>query len=329
MAERVGLIEIRTFQSWNEIQALPGFKEDNLVHKDNYAALVGDYELDEDVSCCMKNRAGGFCKRKHGWGFVVQLKDGTSSVVGNVCGNGTFDAESTLVKDKARYRNLKERQGNQRRIAELLQGKDEARAKIVDMRTRLLGLAALVEKQLAEFGPGCASQLRSLARGASGRVVVMGVRVRPYEEDGRTRTETDRFHIPVGTLSGLRICRPELFREVQEGLRSVALAFDKAAAFDESVKTSDLARVASAIADLPRVLAKGQELIDAEATFMAGDWRPLPFLVRDISDRSKLARIALTHGGSPVGRERAKEWLQQWEAQLREQNGVNRLEIAY
>lgn len=329
MPDRFDAMEVRTFKTRADVEALEGFREDNPVSKQNYGGLVGDYDFSEPTKCCFEPKAGDLCRQAHNKGYVVFLVDLTVTIIGNVCADRNFEAQTKLAQDKNLYANLKRRAETQTRLAELLQGKEAAQTQIRDMYTSLTATSRRMDSLLLDFGHACTNQLRMLARGGLGRVMVTGVRVRREKFEGKDLVDRDRIAIPVGTLRGIEVLRTDHFTAVKTGLRSVTQAFETAATFTDEVKTSELARVTGAIADLPRVLETGKALMDAEAEFLASDWTCLPFLVRGDSDRTKLARVAINHAGKPGGRDKAKQWLQDLESDLRERNGVDRLDIAY
>lgn len=324
------LVVVRTYLSEQEIRDEPGFKEDNPVSKDNYSRLIGDYRLPEQIRCCIQKKpSGGLCKKAHNYGFVVRLTDESVSIIGNKCGTTHFDAQSKVARDMALYTNAKRRQEALERVAELLKDKDDSLARLHSLRGALQAASSRVDTYRQQFGDACANQLSRLAQGGTGAVIVMGERVRLDEDGNRSYDPRDRFAIPVGALKGVTVFRPGQFRNAQDELRKVALAFGKAQRMDGSEKTTELAAVAADIADFPRVVGLCEDLLKAEQEFASSDWSPLPFLVRDLSDQYKLARIACIQAGRHVGKEAAKTWLQTLERTLRTQHGVDRLSRAY
>ncbi len=324
------LVVVRTYLTEQEIRDEPGFKEDNPVSKDNYLHLIGDYRLPEQIRCCIQKRAGGgLCKQGHNYGFVVRLKDESVSIIGNQCGKNHFDAESKLARDMALYTNAKRRKETLERIAELLKGKDESLVRLRELGTALLVAQSRVDAYRQQFGDACTNQLLRLAQGGTGAVVVMGERVRLDEHGNRSYDSSDRFSITVGVLRGTAVFRPNQFRSAQADIRKVAGAFDKAQQMDGNERTSELASVAADIGDFVRVVDVCEDLLTAEQDFASTDWSPLPFLVRDLSDQYKLARVACAHAGHPGSKDAAKYWLQTLERALKSQYGVDRLSRAY
>jgi hypothetical protein len=328
MAGRGVEIQVRTFQSEEEIRQQPGFLENALVAKGNYARLLGDYRLPERLSCCLQRAAGHRCSVKHNYGFVVKLKDETVSIIGNQCGNTTFGAESALAKDMKLYANEKARQEALRRLGEILAMREAAESSVAGMYSQLKDLTERSRKRLTEFGDYAAHRIRAMSRVESNRVTVTGVRLRPYVEDGQNKTERTTIEITAGTLLGLSIFRSELVTSLQETLRGIAAAYREAETLDGSATTTTLSRVASAVSQLESVLRNGQELLAAEGSFERCDWSCLPFLAKETGDRVRLARMALTQANLPSNKDRGKEYIHRLEMDLKSRHGVQKLEIS-
>lgn len=327
MAERDGVITVRTFQSEEEIRELEGFVENNIVAKEAYARLLGDYRLPERLRCCLK-RLGRRCSVGHNYGFVVQLTDDSVSIVGNKCANDTFGAQSTLAKDMKLYAKEKARQDALKRLAEILATRESSEAKVADMYQQLINLTERARTQLSEFGDYTANRIRAMSRTETNRVTVRGVQLRPYMEDGERKVERSVIDITVGVLPGLSSFRGDLARSVQDSLREVVAAYREADVLDDSATTATLQRINSTISGVVGVLDSGQRLLDAEITFKKADWSCLPFLAQQMGDRLRLARQALAQAGQSSSKDRAKEWLSELESKIKAQHNVQKLELA-
>jgi hypothetical protein len=201
-------------------------------------------------------------------------------------------------------------------------------AEIQDMHGKLRELSSEAEKHASALGAKCTQTLRILARGA-GRVVVTGTRRRQDERRDVARDYVDRVTIQLGTIRGLAIFAEHRYREIRVDLKRIADAYRAAESMNADTSTKELVATAAAISDLPRTIAQGLVLVSALQDFEESDWNLLPFLVGDAGERYKIARISLSRGGQLVGKDRAKEWLREREAEIRRVNGLERLEIAY
>jgi hypothetical protein len=92
------------------IRDYPGFRDNNPISKTNYKCIIGDYNLPEEICCCFLKDSGKLCGEEHKKGWVVELQDGTVSIIGNVCAEAKFGADSHLIADQSRYINEKKRQ---------------------------------------------------------------------------------------------------------------------------------------------------------------------------------------------------------------------------
>ena len=68
--------------NYDEVLGLPGFLEKNLITPENFDSVFSDYQIrDRDMHCCLLSDRG-LCNHKHNFGYVIQLKDGTLSIMG-------------------------------------------------------------------------------------------------------------------------------------------------------------------------------------------------------------------------------------------------------
>src|SRR4051812_43279153 len=109
-------LEIRTFGSFEEIEALDQFEANAPLNPTNYKRLFGDYHLPEKVRCCVQKENGKLCEEPHNHGWLVECVDGKLTLVGADCGVNKFGADRRLLVDLSHYRNEKARKA---RIASL------------------------------------------------------------------------------------------------------------------------------------------------------------------------------------------------------------------
>lgn len=330
MDDRNSDMQVRTFKTMDEVRALTGFKADNLVDKENYLDLFGDYHFPEKERCCLRTKRGHLCKTPHNLGYVVILKDQSLSIIGNVCADDNFEAKSKLIRDRALYTNLKRRKETEARLKELMLGKEGAAAQIQSSLSSLRALSQDINSLYSRLGQTCVSKLKNMARGGTGAVVIQGIKIRT---DSKTKDaslrDRDVIAISGGSLKGIDVFRAERITSSMAQLRDIEKAYNEAASFTADVRTADLSKVVARVADLPRVVESIAQLAHSWDQFQASDWKSLPFLVRDQSDRVKLARIALEHGGTICGREKAKQWLQKTEAALKADYNVDKIDYGH
>jgi hypothetical protein len=322
-----GTYLIRTFLSEQEIRDEPGFLEDALFSIEDYEALLGDYRLPDRLRCCLKSPERSRCPATHHWGFVIRLKDATVTVVGNRCGNEKFGAESALSKDRKAYLKEKERQDALKRLRELLAARQASEEEADQVYQQLREMCGRGKAWLREIGFNAEKRLLEISKTDLGVVLVAGVRVREYVEDGRTKTERTSVEIAAGTLPGLSMFRNDLVIDVHRDIREVYAAYRDAEKLAESATTRVLQHAAAQIGRLAGTLARGREFLDAERAFQAADWSCLPFLTKDAEDRMRLARAALEHAKAPKGKDRAKAFIRDMETSLKARYGVQEILI--
>lgn len=91
------------FSSRREIEARSAFDASCLVTRENYAGLIGDYNLPEaDRVACQLQRKHGRCNQSHGIGWIARTSDGNEAYIGGDCADRYFGARSEFAQDRAR-----------------------------------------------------------------------------------------------------------------------------------------------------------------------------------------------------------------------------------
>lgn len=315
-------LEIRTFKSGAEVRELTGFKESNPLTKTNYKELVGDYEFPEVARCCFQPDGRNLCRKWHKIGYVVRLLDNSLTIIGNVCAADNFDAEEQITKDRAKYVNEKRRSESMARVEELVANKQANMERLRTKREALKLMQERVTTFLTGIGTRCAARLEAMARDGRRDVVITGVRIRPYEELGEKRLERTKIPLTVGSLKGLAILRAGAWQVIFDRMHAVARAYDAAENLDEPIKTKAVDELRAILSDVDGIVANADELMAIGEAFLGNDFSPLPFLIFDTGDRTKLARFILKEGG----KQKAKDWLQATEATLKQAHSVDKLE---
>lgn len=328
MVEDSEFIEIRTFASPSEIWDLHGFKHDNGVNRSNYLRLKGDYWFPDEVHCCFLKENGNLCNEGHKWGFVAELADGSFTIVGNNCAITKFGADSKIKADRTKYLNEKRRRERLASLADLLEQKDENLLLLEHKELELLKLKRSVKAFREKLGAQTGQQLIEMAKTGSSAITVLAVSYREYVDDaGEERKERSAASARIGNLSGIRIFNDHLFASIQSGIHAIREAYLAAAQIQNDVKISDLERITSELNSVGRIVEMVADATKEIERFFANDLTLLCFMTPDKSDRYKTARAVLDSQGTDVGKEKAKEWLNEKERELREQLGADKLEI--
>jgi len=322
------LIEIRTFASMEEIRALPNFREQNGVHAENYSRLYGDYWFSDEVKCCFKKPNGHLCGEDHKKGFVVQLKDETITIVGNICARDRFAADARIRTDRNRYINEKRRRHQLQLLEEMLADKEKRLVELDALKARVAAVMERVRKFTDSLGNLTTRKLQDMARTGNSSVSVDAITYKEYTDDeGFKRTERRVAPHRLGGLSGLSIFREHEYLAINSQIADVRDAYRKAETFNENTRTSDLEAVSAALGDCERIALEAEKLEQDENAFFSGDLWLLCFVVDDKAERYKTARIVLERSGEIAGKDRAKSWLAEREQELKQSLGADKIGV--
>lgn len=319
----------RTFSRPHEYRSLDGYKEDNPVSADNYFGVVGDYcSPDYEEQCCYLKDNGKLCRRDHKFGYVVQLKDQSFSIIGNRCAESKFDADSALRLDISRFREQREIRETLGAIADLL----ASETKVTAVARQALDSVGDARRRITEFERrvGCelANMLHGMGRSHSTAVNVTGVRVRAYkDEEGNKKEEKTYVTLTAGRLQGVTVF--PRFRGYSEHREKQGMehAFSRARQLDDQIALTELQH---ALVDLRRheeIVREAKELRELADTFFASDIPTIAFLTSDSSYRYEPVRVYLKNAGEAHSKEKAKQWVYEAAEALKYANNVQRLQI--
>ena len=321
------MADIRTFASPWKIRALPSFVENNPLTKATYKGLVGDYHFGEDVACCFQKDNGNLCLHLHRRGWLIELLDGTVTLLGNDCASTQFDLDSRLIADRNRYNNEKRRQERLASICHLVAQKAIRLDQLSHLRTRLESLKARTNAFASEFGPTTRRQLIALARSGKPDVLIKGVRLRPYEDElGKQKHERSVIQTKLGTLNGLDLVRPDSFYRLFEAMEDVARAHGEAEMLGEKPRAAEVDRLAGRLGDFDRILREGERLLALEASLLDNDLLLLCYLVHDPTELDAIMVKLMNDTGQAGGRKKARAWFAEKNQALATALGIDKIE---
>ncbi|MFL6622131.1 MAG: hypothetical protein ACJ8NR_05890 [Sulfurifustis sp.] len=321
------LVEIRTFASMEEVHKLNGFRENNGVTKENYRRLFGDYWFADEVRCCFQKPNGVLCGEDHKAGFVVELIDGSYTILGNVCARDKFGADHKIKADRSRYLREKARRDKFAQLGELLTERESRLSTLASLRERLKEASRRIEAFLATLGDRTVRRLRDMARSGNPNVSVEAIIFRKGKDDqGNEYTERRATPTTLGSLNGLSVLNEYSLNAVYSGMTKIAQAYQRAREVTEDVKTSELENLTAVLADFGRVVREAENLEQEEAAFFQNDMSLLCFLVDDKAERYKAARVALGEAGS---KEKAKSWLTEREQEIKRVLSADKISIPF
>ncbi len=185
MLDAADKVVIRTFNEISEIESLPGFSDKNPINKDNYKKIIGDYNFEESLKCCFKKENGNLCLHDHKFGYVVELKDKSVSIIGNCCAKDKFDADAQIRIDRAKYNNRKRYEQVLQNVNNLL---CEANSRVIELegkKSALIGIKQYCDRVGSELGKPNFNRLMDMARTRNSVVLLAMI----TKKMGRIRTE--------------------------------------------------------------------------------------------------------------------------------------------
>lgn len=282
------------------------------------------------MRCCIGQAAGGLCRQLHNHGFVVQLKDASISVIGNVCATKKFNAKSQLIRDRATFLNLQRREKAVSRLQTYLREKKSAKESVRTAYSQLDGVDRRISELREVLGDACWFALTNMARNGTRAVVVNGISVRVGKDAaGRPIREETTTPIRIGSLPGVSVCQLGEVKRVKEQLRLINIAYEDAAKLVQSaqVEAKDAEKISVTLGSLVSTLEDCQRIVERDSAFWKADWSPMIFLVDSKESRVKIAEHVLARRGEQSTRRHAARLVQELEHRLKSTHGVRRLEV--
>jgi len=321
------MMDIRTFSSPDEIRELPNFVENNPLTKVTYKGLAGDYHFGEDVECCFQKENGNLCLHSHRRGWLIELLDGTVTLLGKNCASAQFSLESKLIGDRKLYNNEKRRKQSLAALKELVAQKPIRLEQLGQMRSQLESLKSRTNALISDFGENTRRQLITLGRSGKPDVLVKGVKLRPYVDDnGKQKQERSVIQVKLGSFNGLALIQPESFYQLFQSMRDVSTAYDEAETIEDSSKASEVDRLVNKLGDVERILREGEQLLALESSFTNNNFELLYYVVQDHRELEAIMVKLMNDAGQVGGRKKSRGWFADKHQQLLEQLGVDKIE---
>ncbi|WP_110946607.1 hypothetical protein [Pseudomonas bohemica] len=321
-------VEIRTFNSIAEIEALPGFKKENPVSPKNYKHLLGDYFFSDEVKCCLLKDNEKLCNEGHKWGFVAVLTDDSITLVGNECAQSKFDGESRLSADRTKYLNLKKHEEGLERLRALVAQKDSAIRDIAQVKSALATVQARVHAIRDKLGPQTMRHLEAIARSGAYTLSVTGVTLKEYtDKKGKKKIDRRTQRMTLGTIANTSFLLDEKYRNVLHHLSDVKNAYDEADRIEQNVTTLKLNALTKKMDVIELARASAAQLIEQEHKFATSDLSLLCYITDDKVERYRSAKYALEQARQDYGKEKAKEWFAERDRMFRTQLNVTKIDV--
>lgn len=320
-------VEIRTINTISEIQALHGFIKENPVSHKNYKHIIGDYFLTDEVNCCFLKENNKICNEGHKWGFVVELVDGSITLIGNECAKTKFNGESRLSVDRTKYLNQKKHEEGLARLRVLIQKKDVALKDVAQVKADLSIVQHRVYEMREKLGAKTIRHLEAIARTGAYALSVTGVTIKEYtDKKGKKKTDRRTQRMTIGTIANTSFLLDEKYRDILHILSDVKKAYDEAENIGLNVTTLKLNALTKKMENIELAKANAIQLIEYEKKFIASDLGLLCYVTSDKTERYRSAKYALEQTLQDSGKEKSKEWFTELDRHFRAQLNVTKIE---
>lgn len=321
-------MEVRQFNSLEEIQATPGYKAANPITRETYKAFLGHYTFAQDVHCCFRNPSGNLCNEQHRFGFVVKLKDNTISIVGNKCATDKLGADSSIRADATRYINERRRKEKIAALDEIIQSYDSYYERLTNLLGKIDALQLRRDEFVASLGQAISNSLADMARRNATRVTVSGIRIREQKlQDGSIERERVVIPLTVGNIRAIRAFPDSTYRALTSSVKLIIRKLASARSVSADARQTQIDEHVSAIRQTDSMERQVETLAADLDNFLATNPTVFCYLTADKSERVRAARLALASQGLSSGRDFAKNWLSQSDSELARQNGADRIEL--
>nr|GEU28469.1 hypothetical protein [Tanacetum cinerariifolium] len=209
-------LEIRTFGSFEEVEALEQFELNAPLSPANYKRLYGDYHTLEKVRCCVQKENGKLCEEPHNHGWLAERIDGKLTLVGGDCAVKKFGADRRLATDLSHYLNEKNRKARIVSLAEAIAAKDTRLDALRKIHADVKVLESRVRSFTGQLGTLTIRRIQDMIRTQTFEVVVVATR-------RRTETDSKGSSNPSAGNRRERQFRMNIltFREVRARLKAV------------------------------------------------------------------------------------------------------------
>ena len=324
------MVSLKRYDSMQDIEAETNYRSKNPIRQENYKDLVGWYRFPDgqEAECCFQKPNGNLCKTKHLRGWVMQIADGTLTIIGKDCGNDKFEASSTIGRDIHHATRHLDEQDKLARLTGLMAKRDEALSELAATRAQLADLRKTVTAYRDKLGRVAWNVLTNMSRTGNTTICVLGVTPEVRDYDGEVIRDRRSVEIKVASFSGVAMCDETRITRILGNLRQIEAAYKRAGETPSvQLKPREVKALNAALSDQPREVAQARELMDQLGRFEANDFTALSFTVADIGERLRLMLFGLEQQGKPSSKNAAKKQLSDWESALKLQYGVKQIRI--
>lgn len=323
-------VEMRRFNSIQEIESEQRFCAKIPIHAGIYKRLVGYYKFPDgvEVECCVQKPNGNLCNTKHQKGWVAEITDGTLTLIGGDCATDKFDADSIVVRDINHANSQIDRQDRLARLAQLLAHRDSALHDLAVAKSSLIDLRKKVAAHRDRIGRVAWHVLTNMGRTGNTMIRVLGVTPEIRDKEGEIIRDRQSILINIASFSGVAVCDETKVTASLEGLRRIEAAYRRAGDGSHvELKPKEVKALNAALADQSREVARAHELMSQLERFEANDFASLAFAVADIGERTRLVQYGWERQGKVCSKSSAKKLVLEQEAALKLQYNVKQIRV--
>ncbi|WP_252271274.1 hypothetical protein [Pseudomonas subflava] len=321
--------DIREYKSITEIESIDGFIPNEPFEKSEYESIIGDYHLTHTVKCCLL-KVNSACAKEHNYGFVIRLKNGRATIIGNSCANANFDAATTLQKDMRTFNAAKIRKQKLEliRSSTLAEGEFYKILETADLALRKIQIT--VSTISRDIGSETARKLREMASTQNNAVQISlsKTKISLNKETKKEEKETTKFNATIGHISGYQIFNPSYWSTLQTSMKKLQESLIAAKAIVENPESFSNAKISSISlklnekANLEQLNHKLSEELQA---FESNNHLLLSYLTESKSEKINSAQYHLKQEGKLSGKNQAKHLLETFEAEIKAKYNADRI----
>lgn len=325
---------MKRYSTLREIIADRRFLPSNPVTPETYRRMDGVYAFDEgeEARCCVQKQNGKLCETIHRKGWVVELANGTTSLIGGDCATDKFGADSIIGRDISIARNAIDQQERLERLAELLRERDVRLAELSATKDQLVDVKRKLGTYRESLGREAWKRLTEMSRsqtGTTATITATGIIPATYNTDGEVVREKQLVPIFIARLNAVGACNETRLKAAINDVSKIEAAFRQAPSeATTEIKSRETRALSAALADRARVTEHASSLLEQFARFEANDFSSLIFLVTDVGERTRIMRFSLERQGKSSGKEVAKSAVQAWFASLKQQHQVSTITVS-
>lgn len=322
-------VEVREFKTLEEIEAVEGFQPSTPFKKDDYHNIIGDYHLSKKVKCCLLKK-NSTCSTEHNYGFVIRLKNGTATLIGNSCANENFEAETTLRKDIKSHQAGKTRKRKLEQISNTIDAEQEIVELLEKSEIALIKAQKIAQNISQKIGSETARKLREMTSTQNNSIQITLAKTKTSENKGtKTKeTQTTKFTVTLGFISGYEIFNPTSWTTIKDSIKKLKESLSKAKQLlsnPEKYSNQEINKISLELNEIDNLDQLSTKMLDNLLAFSENDLLLLGYITDNKAEKINAAKYALETSGKLSGKNQAKNHIESFETVLKAQHNANKI----